>query len=492
MKKILVIVFVIVGFNLSAQNKTAQKFASTITSKALKDKLSVIAGADMEGRETATEGQRRAAAYIEAYFKKLKLQPGDSGKYQMVYPVWQDSVTSASFTVNNNTFSFAADFSVSGSNIPQGNFSINNIVFAGKGIKDSTHNDYDNLNTKQQWIMITATPEEEKSFRNFLRKINTATQTGATGVLVVSENFPKGKSVYKARMSLRPATESKAAPVLFVSKKLAEALLSSSIDSNTMHKDYATNAQFSISKTTNPLQSTNVIGVMQGTDKKSEYVFITGHYDHLGKQDSVIYYGADDDGSGTTSVLQIAEAFAKARDKGHKPRRTIVFMTVSGEEKGLWGSEYYTNHPLFNLDSTSVDLNIDMVGRIDPERTYGDSTNYVYTIGEDKLSSDLMTISDSINNTYAHLELDRKYNDPKDPNRFYYRSDHYNFASKGVPIIFYFNGTHADYHKPTDTVDKINFDVMAKRVQFVFYTAWEMVNRDAMLKRDKPLTAEKR
>jgi Zn-dependent M28 family amino/carboxypeptidase len=263
--------------------------------------------------------------------------------------------------------------------------------------------------------------------------------------------------------------------------------LNTTADENTAHKSYTTNAQINIVKTTNNLQSTDVIGVLPGTDKKTEYVFITGHYDHLGMHDSVIYYGADDDGSGTTSVLQMAQAFAAARDKGYKPRRTIVFMTVSGEEKGLWGSEYYTNHPLYPLDSTSVDLNIDMVGRIDPSRNYGDSMNYVYTIGEDKLSSDLMPISDSINNTYSHLELDRKFNDPKDPNRFYYRSDHYNFASKGVPIIFYFNGTHADYHQPTDTVDKINFGLMSKRVKLVFYTAWEMANRNAMLKRDIPL-----
>ena len=485
MKKVLVIVFVIAGFNLSAQNKTAQKFAATITPEALKEKLSVIASAAMEGRETATEGQRKAAAYIEDHFKKLKLLPGDSGKYQMAYPVFQDSITAASFVVNNKTFSYADDFSVGGTGIPQGSFTISNVVFAGKGIKDSTHNDYDGLEAKQQWVMITTSPDEEKNFRSPFRKMATATQAGAAGILIVSDNFPKGQSIYKGRMYLK-ATEIKTA-VFFISKKLAESILNTTVTDSTERRTYSTTAQLNISKTANHLQSTNVIGVLPGTDKKSEYVFITGHYDHLGKKDSVIYYGADDDGSGTTSVLQIAEAFAKARDKGYKPRRTIVFMTVSGEEKGLWGSEYYTNHPLFNLDSTSVDLNIDMVGRIDPERKYGDSTNYVFTIGEDKLSSDLMTISDSINNTYSHLELDRKYNDPKDPNRFYYRSDHYNFASKGVPIIFYFNGTHADYHKPTDTVDKINFDLMAKRVQLVFYTAWEMANRNAMLKRDIPL-----
>ena len=229
-----------------------------------------------------------------------------------------------------------------------------------------------------------------------------------------------------------------------------------------------------------------MIGVLPGTDKKDEYVFVTGHYDHLGKKGNIIWYGADDDGSGTTSVLQIATAFAKAKQEGHGPRRTMVFMTVSGEEKGLWGSEYYTDHPLFPLDSTSVDLNIDMVGRIDPNYK-GDSTNYVYVIGEDKLSSDLQPITDSVNKQHVNMELDRRYNDLKDPNRFYYRSDHFNFAKHGVPIIFYFNGVHADYHQPTDTVDKINFDLMAKRDKLVFYTAWTMANRNNMLKRDIPL-----
>ncbi|MFT4152725.1 M28 family metallopeptidase [Parafilimonas sp.] len=490
MKKLLPLLLMAASTGASAQNKTAEKFAATITPGALKAKLSVIASADMEGRETATAGQRKAAAYIENYFKKLKLLPGDSGKYQMPYPVYQDSITSASFITGDKKFAFGEDFSIAGSGIPQGSFTMNNIVFAGKGIKDSTHNDYDSLNIKQQWLMITASAEEEKNFRSFYRKISTATQSGAAGVLIVSDDFPGSKPAYKGRMYLKP-TEVRT-PSFFISKKLAAALLNTNIEENTIHKTYQTTAQLDISKLTNHLQSTNVIGVLPGTDRKSQYVFITGHYDHLGKQDSVIYYGADDDGSGTTSVLQIAEAFAKARDKGFRPRRTMVFMTVSGEEKGLWGSGYYTDHPLFNLDSTSVDLNIDMVGRIDPERTYGDSTNYVYPIGEDKLSSDLMPVSDSINNTYTHLELDRKFNDPNDPNRFYYRSDHYNFADKGVPIIFYFNGTHADYHRPTDTIDKINFGLMAKRVKLVFYTAWEMANRDAMLKRDLPLNAERR
>jgi Zn-dependent M28 family amino/carboxypeptidase len=207
--------------------------------------------------------------------------------------------------------------------------------------------------------------------------------------------------------------------------------------------------------------------------------------DHLGKRDTVIYYGADDDGSGSTAVMEIAEAFAEAKKKGKGPRRTMVFMTVSGEEKGLWGSAYYTNNPVFPLEKTTVDLNIDMIGRIDATRKQGDSTNYVYVVGDDKVSSDLKVISEAANNANTKLELDYKFNDPKDPNRIYFRSDHYNFAQKGVPIIFYYDGMlGADYHKPTDTPDKINYELYAKRAKLVFFTAWEMANRDEMLKRD--------
>jgi Zn-dependent M28 family amino/carboxypeptidase len=139
------------------------------------------------------------------------------------------------------------------------------------------------------------------------------------------------------------------------------------------------------------------------------------------------------------------------------------------------------------LDKTTADLNIDMIGRADTERS--DTTNYVYVVGDDKLSSDLRPISEAANKK-VKLSLDYKFNDPKDPNRIYFRSDHYNFAKKGVPIIFYYDGMlKADYHRPTDTPDKINYALYAKRAQLVFYTAWEMANRNEMLKRDIPLDA---
>ncbi len=310
---------------------------------------------------------------------------------------------------------------------------------------------------------------------------------GAKGILIIVKQLPTGAAASLLGNMYINKNEN-AVPVIYITTSIASGIFNQPIDSFATLKKvvrgvYPATLSFNEQKTTVHLQSSDVIGVLPGTDKKDEYVFVTGHYDHLGKQGNTIYYGADDDGSGTTSVLQIATAFADAKKGGNGPRRTMVFMTVSGEEKGLWGSEYYTDHPQFPLAKTSVDLNIDMVGRIDPSYK-GDSLNYIYTIGEDKLSSDLFPISDSINKKYMNLQLDRRYNDPKDPNRFYYRSDHYNFAKNGVPVIFYFNGVHADYHQPTDTVDKINFDLMAKRDRLIFYTAWAMANRDNMLKRD--------
>ena len=184
----------------------------------------------------------------------------------------------------------------------------------------------------------------------------------------------------------------------------------------------------------------------------------------------------------------MAEAFVKAKKEGKGQRRNVLFMTVSGEEKGLWGSEYYSEHPTVPMDKVTADLNIDMIGRTDTERITGDTLNYVYVVGDDKLSSELKPISEGVNNKYTKLVLDYKFNDPKDPNRIYYRSDHYNFARKGDPIIFYYDGMlKADYHQPTDTPDKINYPLLAKRAQLVFHTAWEMANREAQLKRDIPL-----
>ena len=246
---------------------------------------------------------------------------------------------------------------------------------------------------------------------------------------------------------------------------------------------------FDFEKSRTTTMASNVLGVIEGSDKKDEYVFVTAHYDHIGiSANGQVNNGADDDGSGTVAVMQIGEAFLKAKAEGKGPRRTVVIMTVSGEEKGLWGSEYYSDHPVLPLAKTTVDLNIDMIGRIDTERIKDDSLNYVYVVGHDKLSTDLPVINEAVNNKYTGLVLDYKYDDPADPNRIYFRSDHYNFARKGVPVLFFYDGMlKADYHRPGDDVEKIYWPLLEKRARMVFHTAWEMANRDAMLKRDIPL-----
>ena len=230
------------------------------------------------------------------------------------------------------------------------------------------------------------------------------------------------------------------------------------------------------------IKGENVLGYIEGTDLKDELIIITAHYDHLGKHDSLIFNGADDDGSGTVAAMEIAEAFMLAKKSGNGPRRSVLIMPVSGEEKGLLGSKYYANNPIYPLENTVANLNIDMIGRIGD---FKDNPNYVYLIGSDMLSTELHNISEDVNKKHIGLELDYTFNKEDDPNRYYYRSDHYNFAKNNIPVIFYFNGLHEDYHKVTDTVEKINFQKIETIARLVFLTAWELANRDDRIIVDK-------
>lgn len=505
MKKILLLVLLASSLAGMAQKKARpQTFANEITAADLQHHLYIIAGPGMEGRETATEGQKKAAAYIENEFRSLGLLPGNNGSYQMKYPVFRDSLVQAGLEVNGHSFTYEQDFAVNLASSYSAGLMAGEVVFVGAGISDSTRDDYAGVNCTGKVVLVLPGGNNTNGNRagGPRRRYNpyllqeAAASHGAIAILQVQPNFPRKDGSRLGNMYLSGYKKTNYPNTFYISPAVAKAIMGNDYEQaaeaskagNPTAKAYSTELSLQLEKMTQHLESSNVLGVLEGTDLKDEYVFITAHYDHLGKRDNgVIYYGADDDGSGTTSVLELAKAFSRAKAAGHGPRRTIVFMTVSGEEKGLWGSSWYSEHPVFPLDSTTVDLNIDMIGRIDPKRSYGDSTNYVYVVGDDKLSSDLRPISEANNKKYVKLELDYKYNDPNDPERIYYRSDHFNFARKGVPIIFYFNGTHADYHRPTDTPDKINYDLMAKRARLVFFTAWDMANRNDMLKRDIPL-----
>lgn len=491
------------------KDKNAVKAAATITVKDMKKHLYTIASKEMEGRDTPSPGLERAADYIESQFKAFGLKPGNNGSYRQTYPLYRDTMLSAAMKINGNALALHTDFQPQASNY-SAEMRFSEVVFAGYGISDADkRDDYKDLRVAGKLVLIAdGIPADYKPAQQGFRspasvqgKITAAMNKGAAAVLIIFDNYPRrgmppggnwSTNSYQASQSPFSFTISVAAAEKIMGED-GKNVLTKLKEGTLVPKTYKAEIDLAYTKITKTNQASNVIGIIEGTDKKDEYVFVTAHYDHLGKRDTVIFYGADDDGSGTTGVIEMAEAFAQAKAAGNGPRRTMVFMTVSGEEKGLWGSGYYSNHPLFPLEKTTVDLNIDMIGRSDSSRHQGDSGNYVYVVGDDKISSDLKTISEAMNKTYMNMELDYKYNDPKDPNRIYFRSDHFNFAQKGVPIIFYYDGMlRADYHRPTDTPDKINYPLMAKRAQLVFHTAWEMANRDEMLKRDIKLEIPQR
>lgn len=507
----------ILGFT---QNSIEAKYARIININTLKKHLTIIASDSMEGRETGTEGQRKAAAYIEQYFKTIGLKPiAELNGYQQFFPLKFDSVISSSLSISNEKWNYGKDFICPISKNKTNHFTSNEIVFVGYGIDDSQYSDYTNINVAGKLVvMIAGEPKKKDKF--FLRankdnvtwdldlKLQTAKDNGAVGALVID----KSMSTFSKSMIMRNSktgftfnsnneneVQESTMSYAYISHEAGKKIIGDDFDNiidaakkfmllNELKKSFPITSTFDFQKSSGSVNASNVLGVVEGSDKKDEYVFLTAHYDHLGIQDGVIYNGADDDGSGTVTVMQMAQAFAQAKKDGHGPRRTMVFMTVSGEEKGLWGSEYYSEHPLFPLEKTSVDLNTDMIGRVDTERKTADTLNYVYVVGHNKISSELPIINEGMNKKYTNLVLDYKFDDPNDPNRIYYRSDHYNFARKGVPVLFFYDGMlQADYHQPTDDVDKINWPLFQKRAQMIFYTAWEMANREKMLKRNKSI-----
>lgn len=508
----------------------ALTYAQTVTAGDLEKHLRILAADDMEGRETGTRGQRKAAAYIASQFASFGLKPlvkqadGTMGYLQpftLYKKTWGDLYAKA----GGKQFTYLTDFLVNGLfSVPtETNYET---VFVNYGIVDEQFNDYVNLDVKgKAVVMLDGEPKNAdgvSSVNNtkegskwgkpdsWRAKVTAAKDKGAAQVFIVSQADAAG---FKQMMSERGALQQRfnrlglkagaentgSVGTFMVSTDMGAALLGQKPD--TFRKGLEQMAKMGTStigklagkvsvkgeRKDENVQTENVMGYLEGTDKKDEVLVVSGHYDHIGiSPDGQINNGANDDGSGTVSVLELAQAFAKAKAEGKGPRRSVLFLTVVGEEKGLLGSEYYADFsPVIPLENTVADLNIDMVGRVDDlHKDKQPNDNYIYVIGSDKLSSDLHKISEEQNNANTKMDLDYKYNDPNDPERIYYRSDHYNFAKHKIPIIFYFNGLHPDYHRPTDDVEKIDFKLAEKTARLVFFTAWEIANRDERLKVD--------
>lgn len=490
-----------------AKPVASSPYAKGITAADLKKHLYIIASDDMEGRETGTPGQYKAAKYIAGEFERVGLQPGANGQWEQPFSLYQDTLVRSAISANGRTYEFGNGFYAALRETVNQELGQTPVVFAGYGITHEQYDSYKDLDLNDKIAIIadgmyvdTAGKPQRSGESTLFRagelknKLRAAANKGARAVFLVSDRVPAmsraGDRLRRTGLYFPTMTTMEFIPnAYYISPELASAVLGKPWEEVIAHlkggkQDVITGqvASLVFEKGKNEIKSSNVLGILPGTDKKDEYLFITAHYDHIGVINGKVHNGADDDGSGTVSVIAMAEAFMKAKKAGKGPRRSIVFMTVAGEEKGLLGSRYYTDNPIYPLSETVADLNIDMIGRIDAD--HKKDSNYVYIIGDDKLSSDMRPISETANEQ-TRLKLDYRYNDPNDPNRFYYRSDHYMFAQHKIPIIFYFNGVHPDYHGEGDEPHKISYGLLAKRAQLVFHTAWSIANRDDRPKVDR-------
>lgn len=500
--------WLIIALNSTAQDKIAQKYAATITKEDAFKRLSKLTSDDFTGRGTGQPGAEKAAQYIKSQFELFGLTaPVNKGYFQQL-DLKEIMPKERNITVNGKSQLFLKDFFALPYFAKAIHTSYSDFVFVGYGIEDKNYNDLADLDLNGK-VAVVLEGEPVINGNSLITGTTTLSNWSIQKNKKLAALSKKNPSAIifldsQVRLTKQPQISQRNSLVLGNPKEIATPLIIygsedfvndlltptgksikelSKRNGETQKPDtFEFNANLDIDFTVNstPLNAKNVLGFLEGTDPvlKNELVVVTAHYDHLGINDKgEIFNGADDDGSGTTAVLELAEAFAKAKKEGYGSKRSILFMTVVGEEKGLLGSEWYSEHPVFPLENTIVNLNIDMIGRVgELYKNKADSANYVYVIGSDKLSTTLRKISESTNKTYSNLTLDYKYDDPKDPMRIYYRSDHYNFAKHGIPIIFYFNGLHEDYHKKTDDIEKINFPLLVKRAKLVFYTAWELAN----------------
>ncbi|PYF77189.1 M28 family peptidase [Pedobacter nutrimenti] len=494
------------AFSVSAQNRAKQNLnpTGTISANNLKKNLYILASKDMEGRETATRGQAKAASFIAAYYKQIGLAPGNKGLYFQDYPLIKDTVEQSSIKIGRQEFKYQKDFAFPLTLNNQEQLVASALVWAGYGITDSLFNNLATIHAKDKILLVMGgEPAVRKPSRwgNFSAgaklRAQAAAQLGARAVFIIDTTFSASPNKFAGSVAIRPTGEgavgAKASVnVYFISKSMAKAIMGNWFETLIKSADQVVPLRFekTISVAVRQqihhekLQSSNVMAYLPGTDKKDELLIISAHYDHLGVRADQTYFGADDNASGTASVMELARLFSEAKAAGKGPRRSILFLNVSGEEQGLWGSDYYTLHPVYPLNNTVADLNTDMIGRVDTLHTPLDS-NYIYIIGDNKLSSALRPVNEGNNQAITKLTLDYKYNDPADPEKIYYRSDHYNFAKNNIPIVFFFDGINKDYHQVSDTPDKISYGLMSKRLTLVFYDAWEIANREDRLPVDR-------
>jgi hypothetical protein len=509
--KISIFVLVIVASACSIFNKgpetapTIYDFSNEITIDGLHGDLAVLAHDSLQGRETGTIGEKKAARYLAKRYREIGLDAvGDNNTYFQNYELVQTALNEISYRVINSTDNQVVDESVHSSE-SEGNFITlfggsdaltGPVVFAGAGMV----NEAEGINhfpeeVEGKWLMVFYSQQTTN-----MQALQTAFAEGALGAILVvgtdiadfqseavsgMSDFGEGgglslKYLQEENTGQSPAFN-RVHPELAVRilevenltalEELQEKIIESPVSFQPRPLDFV--VEHTPDLTENIVNTKNIVAFLEGSDPdlRNEVVVLSSHYDHVGvgRPDSTgdnIFNGADDDGSGTVATLHTAQAMMAAKEAGVGPKRSVLFLNVSGEEKGLLGSRYYSDHPIYEIDNTVANLNMDMIGRVDPE--HESDSSYVYVIGGEIISSGLDSLTRIANAMGPNLDLSKRYNDLEDPNQFYRRSDHWNFGRLGVPFVFFFNGTHEDYHRQQDHVEKITWKPYHKRTQLVY------------------------
>jgi len=510
--------------------------AEFITAAELKDYLYFIAADELEGRNTPSRGLDIAAKFIATHLSRWGLKPvGDDGTYFQHIALRRNKIEPAQTRaeVNGQGFKFGDDFLAA----PVSGSASGPLVYVGHGwvIKSKNLNPYQGIDVKDKIVVyaggrlpkgVNSTDLKGEEGDQWERPQTYAQRNGAKGMIIIPNPILLSTWDQRRQASLQPSApmvekfqhpdSRPSLPTITASERMLTALFQGEKeDAAAVLKRAASNepadsfelspdkrASLTVQDKSESVQTQNVVAVLEGSDPvlKNEYVAVGAHYDHVGNSapacrpvnEDTICNGADDDGSGTVSVLTMADAFAH----GPRPKRSILFVWHAGEEKGLWGSRYINQFPIVPLNQIITQLNIDMIGRskkagdTNPANRELSGPNEIYVIGSKMMSTELGALSEAVNKSYLNLSFNYKYDDPKDPNRFFFRSDHFNYAQKGIPIIFYFDGVHEDYHRPTDSPDKIDYQKMEQVARTIFATAWELANTASRPRVDKQLPAE--
>ena len=503
--RILTCILLLITSFCFGQSKKIQRITSSVSIEQLKKDLYYLASEQLEGRVMGSKGDTLASEYVVDCFKQNHLvAPYQNGTsyYQTVFAS-RKNLKKAALRIDDKQFEnwdgwgfgMRSAETVKLDDIP--------VVFAGYGIENNRYNDFANIDVKGKAVLLlTGQPQDNSgkflltgsnqpatiaSYQNILK------EKGAALVLMYNSRFATDASAAKKNSFLSvyriPFLPANALPVLMLSEEKANAILA---PSGKTIKDLAGEItktgrpqSFAVSNTVScdiqiditEEKAPNVIGLIQGTDSAAECIILSAHHDHVGRDGKEIYYGAVDNASGTVAIMEIARLMSKASEKGIRPRRTIIFASYTGEEKGLLGSYHFANNPLYPIEKTRAVLNIDMMGRVDTfySGRRADS-NYAYFLVVDSLNRGLRNALYSANKKLGKLKLDPYYEQPQNMQRRLMGSDQYPFYLKGVPFVRIDCGFSKDYHQPTDTPDKINYQLLSDQIKLAFLTVWNMAN----------------